>query len=387
VKRRVVCRIAISICIVVLLCAPALPQSSCTQIQPYGQGGFAGWWSQGPGGDANWQRYLAEGVGKWGGLGPICTYTSIDDGNGQGHWYGECHTIAFDCQQAPVSIPDGASETSSGPQCLTGSTPTCGSPINLATGNTYIEQTDLALPGRGDGLKLVRTWNSLLPARWAPLLRGIFGNWRSNYDEKIIQATEDQTFKYIRADGSIWSFQPYGVPAYSPVACYYPPVAPANVPATLMQQGMTNYIIKFDNGEQRVFDFATGELQKIIDRNGNTTQLSYNVDIFDPSIQSLAFVTDAVGRHLYFNYLNGIVTSVTSDFGFTMSYSYNGEILSSITRPDQSTISFTYDQSSNITAVTDSNGKILESHTYDSNGRGLTSSRANGVDLVTITYP
>ena len=39
-----------------------------------------------------------------------------------------------------------------------------------------------------------------------------------------------------------------------------------------------------------------------------------------------------------------------------------------------------------ITAVTDSNGKILESHTYDGLGRGLTSSRANGVEAVSVTY-
>jgi hypothetical protein len=40
-----------------------------------------------------------------------------------------------------------------------------------------------------------------------------------------------------------------------------------------------------------------------------------------------------------------------------------------------------------ITTVKDSQGKILESHTYDALGRGLTSSRANGVDAVSVTYP
>jgi len=40
-----------------------------------------------------------------------------------------------------------------------------------------------------------------------------------------------------------------------------------------------------------------------------------------------------------------------------------------------------------ISAVRDSNGKVIEAHTYDSQGKGLTSSRAGGVDAVTISYP
>ena len=32
-------------------------------------------------------------------------------------------------------------------------------------------------------------------------------------------------------------------------------------------------------------------------------------------------------------------------------------------------------------------GVSLEAHTYDTQGRGLTSNRANGVDSVTLTYP
>ena len=46
-----------------------------------------------------------------------------------------------------------------------------------------------------------------------------------------------------------------------------------------------------------------------------------------------------------------------------------------------------YRANSNITAVLDTDGRILESHTYDVLRRGLTSSRANGVDAVTVTYP
>lgn len=54
---------------------------------------------------------------------------------------------------------------------------------------------------------------------------------------------------------------------------------------------------------------------------------------------------------------------------------------------DGSQFNFDYDSNSFISDVKDANGKILEAHTYDSGGRGLSSTRANGVEAVTVTYP
>lgn len=181
--------------------------------------------------------------------------------------------------------------------------------------------------------------------------------------------------KYARGDGSFWSFGFNGGT--------WALAAPANVSATLAQ-GSSHWTITFQNGEQRQFDNNSGSLIAIIDRNGNQTQLSYD------ATNRLATVTDAASRHLNFAYgstTSRLVTSVTSDVGLTLSYSYDGQgRLVRVTYPDLTTLSFTYNSQSLITAVTDSNGKILESHTYDSNGRGLTSSRAQGVDAVTVTY-
>ena len=81
------------------------------------------------------------------------------------------------------------------------------------------------------------------------------------------------------------------------------------------------------------------------------------------------------------------MTSVTSDVGLTVTYFYDSQgRLSKVTYPDLTTVSFTYNSQSLITAVTDSNNKTLESHTYDSNGRGLTDSQAGGVNALTVTY-
>jgi YD repeat-containing protein len=264
------------------------------------------------------------------------------------------------------------------PQCIKNpptNCPTCGGhPINLSNGNTYIQQTDVKLPGLGGGLTLTRSWNSIPATGPGP---GLFGpNWQSTYEERIL-LDSDNTVAYLRSDGSKWSFVWTGSRNYSPVA-------PANTTATL-SQGTSTWTLTLRDGEQRTFDNSNGYLLLISDRNGNTTQLSYDTSY------RLVSVADAAGRHLYFSYASTsgyLVTAVSSDFGVSLSYMYDGQgRLIRVTEPDLSTLSFTYDASSRVSSVTDSNGKVLESHTYDDQGRGLTSSRALGVDAITVTYP
>ena len=189
----------------------------------------------------------------------------------------------------------------------------------------------------------------------------------------------DNWLRYARGDGSFWAF---GINSHNGAWIV---AAPATESATLSQTA-TNWLITFQSDEKRLFSLTTGQLTAIVDRNGNTTQIAYD------SSNRVATVTDPALRHLYFNYANtswpNVVSSVTSDFGVTLSYSYDttGRLIQ-VTRPDLTTINYTYNALSQITQVTDSNGKVLESHTYDSSGRGLTASQANGVNAVTFSYP
>jgi YD repeat-containing protein len=263
--------------------------------------------------------------------------------------------------------------------------PTCGgcgnsagAPISLVNGNTYIVQTDVKVPGLSDGLVLSRNWNSKWPSTQSAFQVGLFGpNWRSTYEERIFVGS-DNYVKYARSDGSFWSF---ACPTWTSCGL----VAPANVTATLsVGSNYSNWTVTFQNGEKRVFSYLSGSLTSIIDRNGNTTQLTYD------ALNRPVTVADPGGRHLYFTYASNssyLVTGVSSDVGISLSYAYDSQgRLSQVTKPDLTTLSFAYDSNSLITTVTDSAGKILESHTYDSQGRGLTSSRANGVEGVTVSY-
>src|ERR1700674_5514521 len=75
----------------------------------------------------------------------------------------------------PVDPPCPCSVAAGGPPLLT-----AGNPISLATGNTFIEQKDIRIPGLAGGLNLFRRWNSIRPASQSALQTGLFGpNWRS----------------------------------------------------------------------------------------------------------------------------------------------------------------------------------------------------------------
>lgn len=206
---------------------------------------------------------------------------------------------------------------------------------------------------------------------------GIFGpNWRSTFEERVYLGSGNY-MKYARGDGDFWSFG-YSNGVWSPAA-------PAKVSATLIQ-GATSWTLTFQSGEKRTFDITTGNLLSISDRNGNTTQITYD------SSNRLYVVTDPAGRTLTFTYgspTSFLVTGVASSVGgLSLTYSYDSQgRLTQVTNPDLSTINYTYNSASLITSVTDSQGKVLESHTYDNSARGLTSSRANGVESLTITYP
>ncbi len=276
----------------------------------------------------------------------------------------------FNCQPPPLFVFTGYTcwawrcPPAAGPQengcasCASG-----GRPIDLTTGDTFIEENDVRIPGLGNGLVLDRTWTSQWPTTQTAFQVGIFGpNWRSTYEERIFGGS-DNFIKYARSDGSFWSFGGFLGPV----------LAPSNGGASLsVDSNRTQWTVTYKNGERRLFNYASGSLTAIIDRNGNTTQLTYD------GLNRLVTVTDPVSRHLTFTYASSssyLVTGVTSDVGLSLTYTYDAQNrLIQVTKPDQTTLNFQYDTNSMITAVTDFNGKVLESHTYDSSHRGLTCS-------------
>ncbi|MBZ5689020.1 MAG: DUF6531 domain-containing protein [Acidobacteriia bacterium] len=286
--------------------------------------------------------------------------------SGNGPWSWMCDVPTYNCSPDP---------------CPTCNNSEGGGPIDLSTGNTYIEESDVRLPGLGGGLGLTRRWNSQTPGY------GMFGlGWTSNVEDRIYVGG-DYLLKHLRGDGSIWS---YGFSGYSQdgSAVQYLLAGPRNG-GSKAELDTTNLTITVKSGEQKTFDRTTGALLSATDRNGNKTTFSYD------SSNRLVTVTDPASRHLYFTYTQistgqlsvSVVSGVTSDFGVSFSYQYDSLArLTKVTAPDSTFVSFNYSPAGLISSVTDTNGKVLESHTYDSLGRGLTAAQAGGVNAVTVTY-
>lgn len=251
-----------------------------------------------------------------------------------------------------------------------------GHPINLTNGNTYVNATDVAFPGLGGGQRLSRTWNSKHPS--ADFALGWFGrSWMSTFDERL---TFPQTGKvrYYRPDGSNVLF------VYDSLNSVYQLSGPADAQLSLIfDSASSTYSVWSLDNSRSTFN-TSGKLTATIDRNGNATTVQY---LTNGRIQT---VTDPAGRKLTATYGNptfAVITSLVSDAGQTWTYTYDGNAnLTQVRYPDNNVITYAY-SSNQLLSVKDNAGRVLESHTYDSDGHGLTSVRANGVDSVTATYP
>jgi RHS repeat-associated protein len=243
-----------------------------------------------------------------------------------------------------------------------------GSPINLTNGNMYLQQSDYQLPGVGYAIQVTRTYNS------DSQRVGLFGRgWSSAYDESI-GAYDSNLVRFNQSDGrAIYFGRPTGSSdVFAPlVGDFY----------AQLTQGGNGFTLTLKDGSVQQFNSA-GKLLSLTDRNGNTTAFTYGGNGF------LSSVTDPFGRTLTLTTNgSGQVTSISDSMGTVTAYTYGGgnELLS-VTYADNSAFQFSYDGNYRLTTATDALGNIVESHTYDGQGRALTSEKQSGVDHYSLSY-
>jgi RHS repeat-associated protein len=243
-----------------------------------------------------------------------------------------------------------------------------GQPINVSNGNMHLQQNDYQLPSVGYGIETTRTYNSGSQAI------GVFGRaWTTTYDESIL-VQDNNLLRFNQGDGrAIYFSRPVGSSGvFTPLV--------GDIHAQITQNGSGFRLVRKD-GSAEQFN-SSGKLLSRTDRNGNTTSLSYGGNGF------LSAVTDPFGRVLTLNTnAGGRVTSISDTMGTVATYTYGGgNQLLSVTYADNSAFNFSYDGSFRLTAVTDALGNIVEAHTYDGQGRALTSEKHGGVERYTLTY-
>ena len=261
--------------------------------------------------------------------------------------------------------------------------PCSGDPVDVATGEFAQTVTDLAVPGRGVGLALSRTYGSLESSHL-----GMFGyGWASSYQMSIAANPYfgSSVMDVHQENGSVVEFQQTSSGGWA---------AASRVLASLVHNADGSWT--FVRRGRQVFVFnSSGQLSSISDLNGDAVTLGYN------SSGQLATVTDGAGRTLSFSYgSNGLVSEVTGPAGRTVSYSYDSaDELTSVTDPAGGVTGYAYSGDHLLASITNANGGVT-SNSYDSSrrvvaqvdpmGRTTTwsySTDAAGSGSVAVTHP
>jgi len=232
--------------------------------------------------------------------------------------------------------------------------PSCGDPVDCATGNYSESQTDLSVGGRGVGLVLTRTYNAQAAAAGTT---GVFGyGWSSFFSDHVVLEKASQRATLVQGNGSTVVFAEGKAGSFS---------GPAWTQDTLSGTPETGYTLTLPDQTKYQFEGATGRLQSVTDRNGNATTVAYE------SHGRIETITDPAGRKITFAYNSeGLVESAKDPLGHTVKYTYEAGSLASVTEPGGTGArwQFKYDGSHEITTMTDSRGGKT-SNEYDSSHR------------------
>jgi len=247
-------------------------------------------------------------------------------------------------------------------------------PVNYSTGIKFETSTDIAFGGARGVLSLTRFYSS---ANSGSAISGRFGRGiRDNYDVTLtgswtvggsgrVVGPDEQTgrlFNYVRTEGD-----------GSLVFATNGAISQLGDNVRKLTNGTFEY--RSVNGSVKRFD-SGGRLTAIIDPNGNTFTLTYTAS-------RLTSVTDPVGRSITLSYdSSGFVGTVTDPLGKIWKYTYGSAggisgFLLKVTDPLGKATNYSY-TNARLASVTDRNGNVVKTLTYDSNGRVIKQQFADG---------
>jgi RHS repeat-associated protein len=263
----------------------------------------------------------------------------------------------------PYGLPDFSWHfAAAGPQdCPSG---TCSKsrtnkPVALSTGVKEEIMTDIAFGGARGGLSLSRIYTSdlAITGTSGQFGRGTRSNWEIRVTGSLTQGGAARVtwpeefggrlFNYVRTD-------PDGTLVFTTTSR-------TNLLGDELKK-LTNGNIEYrsKNGDVMKFD-STGRLTGMVDRNNNTTTLTY-------SGNNLVQVTDPVGRSITMAYDGqGRIISATDPIARTWTYTYGGETLATATDPLGNSMQYTYGIAAKLETVRDKRGNIIKTIVYGNN--------------------
>jgi RHS repeat-associated protein len=253
--------------------------------------------------------------------------------------------------------PAGPNPGGPGDPTTSGGTP-CPDPVTISNGNMHHQFTDLRLPARGLPLVLVRTYNSQSSGA-GPFGRG----WTHSYH---LSVRDNQTsLAFTDPSGSVLTLARQGEAFVSS--------ALAGLRATRDGQAI---VIRSKHGTEWRFH-ASGRLERIADRNGNSQTLDYD------AAGNLRTITDPAGRVVTFTYNPQNRITALQDFaGRRWNYRYDAEdrLIESLDAAGQRTTYSYYSGTLNhhkLQTITDPEGREL-TFVYYADGKVFQTIRPGG---------
>jgi RHS repeat-associated protein len=244
-------------------------------------------------------------------------------------------------------------------------------PVNMATGNFYMETTDATSSEYLIPFDLTRSYNSL-----SPQSATVFGRGWSSALNQVITLAEDGSVTYTAPDGRILALEVVDAGKWQGVAGTNITL----VKVDAVEAKDVTYLLKDATETTTTFN-AWGLPVLFTDRFGEVTSLAYDNEF---RIQG---ITTPTGRHFAFTTSNtGQVTQITLPNGATLSYEYDADgYLVAFTDTSGARLTYTYDAAGQMTSWTDGLGNTQVENTYDSEGRVISQTDALG-NVSTAVY-
>lgn len=231
-------------------------------------------------------------------------------------------------------------------------------PINTATGNYLLSQTDLTVPGKGESFSFTRTYNS------ADGYAGPLGSGWTHSFNIFVSVTAGTGIATVKEpDGHQDSFSPSSGGSYI-----------SGTPGLVdgFAQSVDGTFVLTRKNQTRLFFSSLGKLTSIVDQNGNPQTLAYDgsgnlTSIIDSSGRTFTFAADGHGR----------MTSMTDPIGRTWQYSYDGNGNLVLVRDAAGGVTqYTYDANHHMISAVDARGVTFLRNTFDGQGRVVTQTNA-----------
>lgn len=224
--------------------------------------------------------------------------------------------------------------------------PCLGKSVNDVTGDETTEQSDISIGGRGPGLRLKRTYDSLLAAEGKESPFGL--GWSAPYNDSL--EVKGELVIIHQDDGSAIEFYKSGTE-----------YTQGGWDEARLVKVESNYVYTLPDQSKLEFN-SEGKLVKETDRNGNSNTLTYTGG-------KLEKVENGDKRTLTFTYNGeGLVEKVKDPLGHLVSYTYSSKQLASVTIEGKERWKFEYESPHLLSKVTDGRAHSI-TRKYDGSHR------------------